>query len=297
METSTPCWLNKEEYPFESRYLDLPDGRMHYIDEGKGQPIVFVHGMPTWSFLYRRIIQQLRSSYRCIALDHLGFGLSGPSRSNGYKPADHARNLAALIERLELRDVVLVVHDFGGPIGLSYAVDHPENVAGVALFNTWLWSLEEYPEAQQASKLIHGPLGRFLYTRLNVSPRFLIKTVMGDKRKLTKEIHRHYTAPFPDADSRLPQWLLARELTDSGPWYDDLWRRRAAIAELPALLLWGMRDPTFKERDLQRWQALWPTAEVVRFANAGHFVQEEAPDEASVALRTFLQTLPVLMTG
>ncbi len=293
METPVATWLDRAEYPFESRYLDLPDGRMHYVDEGEGQPIVFVHGMPTWSFLYRRMIRTLRANYRCVALDHLGFGLSGPSRSSAYKPADHARNLAALIEHLGLRDIVLVVHDFGGPIGLSYAIDHPEHVAAIALFNSWLWSLEAYPEAQQASKIIHGPLGKFLYTRLNISPRFLLKSVMGDKRKLTGEIHHHYTAPFPDAASRLPQWLLARELTDSGAWYDDLWRRRAALADIPALLLWGMRDPTFKERDLQRWQEFWSNAEVVRFPDAGHFVQEEAPNEASAALQTFLQTVTV----
>src|SRR5215218_9512398 len=136
MTVSTPDWLDRTEYPFMSHYLDLPDGRLRYIDEGEGQPLVFVHGMPTWSFLYRHLIKDLRGSYRCIALDHLGFGLSGPSHSGAYTPADHGRNLQALIAHLGLQDIVLIVHDFGGPIGLSYAIHYPENIAGIALFNT-----------------------------------------------------------------------------------------------------------------------------------------------------------------
>src|SRR5512133_3021901 len=110
--------LDRSEYPFASHYLQLPMGRMHYIDEGHGSPIVMVHGTPTWSFLYRHLVKRLAADYRCLAPDNLGFGLSNKPAGWSYTPQAHADNLRAFIESLGLRDVTLVVHDFGGPIGL-----------------------------------------------------------------------------------------------------------------------------------------------------------------------------------
>lgn len=284
---TTPRWLDRNLYPFDPHYLDVGAGRMHYVDEGEGPAVVMVHGTPTWSFLYRDLVRELARDHRVVAPDHLGFGLSDRPEGWSYRPADHARNLERLIETLELRDVTLVVHDFGGPIGLSYAVEHPTNVRALVLFNTWMWSLEENRAARLASRLAATPLGRFLYRRLNISPRMLIPAVMGDRRKLSKEEHRHYTAPFPTPRDRQGPWVLAKELIGSSGWYRKLWERRERIAGKPALLLWGMKDPTFGQDALDRWRATLRDARVEMFPEAGHFVQEEVEGVGDV-VRDFL---------
>lgn len=280
-------WLDRELYPFEPHFLDVSGGRMHYVDEGAGPPVVMVHGTPTWSFLYRDLIRELSRDHRVIAPDHIGFGLSEKPDGWSYRPEDHARNLARLIETLGLRDVTLVVHDFGGPIGLSYALDRPEDVRALVLFNTWLWSLEENRSARMASRLAASPVGRLLYKRLNASPRMLIPAVMGDRKKLAKEEHRHYTAPFPTSRDRQGPWVLARELIGSSDWYRRLWERRRRLADKPALLLWGMKDPTFGPEILDRWRDALPRAEVRQFRDAGHFVLEEVDDVGEI-VRDFL---------
>jgi pimeloyl-ACP methyl ester carboxylesterase len=272
--TSTE-WLDRSEYPFPGKFMDVDGGRMHYVDVGEGPPIVLVHGTPTWSFLYRKLIRDLSKRHRVVAPDHIGFGLSDKPATWGYHPADHARNLATLLDRLDLEPFTLVVHDFGGPIGLSYAIERPERVHELVLFNTFLWSLRDNPTAVRASNLFGGPIGRFLYTRLNLSPRFLIPAAFGDKSRLSKAVHEQYLAPFPNASSRMGPWTLAKELIGSSDWFDSLWRRRDRIASKPVLLLWGMRDPAFGREALAKAMTAFPGAAVRRFESAGHFVQEE----------------------
>jgi pimeloyl-ACP methyl ester carboxylesterase len=284
-------WVDPALYPFRSHHLDIGAGRLHYVDEGEGPVLVLVHGTPTWSFLYRRLIAGLSREYRVVALDHLGFGLSDKPQDWGYRPEDHARNLAVLIDHLELRDLTLVVHDFGGPIGLAYAIEHPENVRALVLFNTWMWSLRG-TSAETVSKLAGGWLGRLLYQRFNFSPRVLVRAAFGDKRKLTREVRRHYVEAFPTPSDRLGPWVLARELAGSSDWYEGLWARRERLAEKPALILWGMKDPAFGADALERWKAGLDNAHVVEFPESGHCVQEEAPAEAEREIRAFLSGLP-----
>lgn len=280
-------WVDAGLYPFRSHRLKADGGNMHYVDEGAGPVVLMVHGTPTWSFLYRKLIRRLSTTHRVIAPDQIGFGLSDKPRDWSYRPEDHARNLARLIDELGLRDITLVVHDFGGPIGLSYALDHPQNVRALVLFNTWMWSLEG-TRAETASRFMGGGVGRFLYRRLNFSPRVLIRAAFGDRRKLTKEMHRHYIDAFPSPEQRLGPWVLARELIGSSAWYDSLWNRREALAGKRALLLWGMKDPTFGPPALERWRHALPGAQWVEFPEAGHFVQEEAPEEAGTRIADFL---------
>ncbi len=289
-------WLNRSEYPFTSRYLDLDAGKMHYIDEGQGPVIVFVHGTPVWSFLYREFIKRLSRSYRCIAMDHLGFGLSDKPAGWTYRPADHARNLEYLIERLGLRDITLVVHDFGGPIGLSYALNHPHNIAGLAIFNTWMWSLCNNQEANRISRVMSGWMGRLLYRQLNFSARFLIPFATGNRARLSRSAHRHYINAAPHPDDRQGMLVCARELVGSSEWYDQLWSRRDRIRDLPALLLWGLKDPGVRSGvfDLARWQGVFASAETITFPEAGHFVQEEEAPAAIDALMMFMRKLTSL---
>lgn len=285
---STPGWLDRTLYPFESRYLDTGEGRIHYVDEGQGDVILMVHGTPTWSFLYRDLIRRLSATHRVVAPDHLGFGLSDKPEGAAYRPADHARRLALLIDRLELRDFTLVVHDFGGPIGLSYALDHPDRVARLVLFNTWLWSIAGEPAKARVARIMGGPLGRFLYRRLNFSPRVLVKSAYGDRSRLTPVVHRHYTAPFPTPATRQAPWVLAREMLGSSDWYESLWRRLDRLAGKPTLIVWGMKDPAFPPSDLARWEEALPGARVVRLDDVGHFVPDEAPDAAAREIEAFI---------
>lgn len=271
-------WVDRDEYPFTSKYLQLDAGRIHYVDEGHGPTLLMVHGTPTWSFLYRHLIRDLAREYRCVALDHLGFGLSDRPAGWSYRPADHARNLALFIERLGLKDIVLVVHDFGGPIGLSYAVEHPENVSAIVICNTWMWSFKGDPHFERAGRLLSGSLGRLLYTRLNFSLNVMLRTAWGDKATLTRAVFRQYSGAFPHPAERLPLWTLARELIGSSDWYDGLWQRRDRIASKPALILWGLKDPGFRATELRRWQETLTNAQVETFPEIGHFVPEEKRD-------------------
>lgn len=281
-------WLDRTLYPFASHYLELDAGRMHYVDEGEGPVILMVHGTPTWSFLYRHLIRQLRREHRCIAMDHLGFGLSDKPPHWSYRPEDHARNLSALIAHLGLQRFTLAVHDFGGPIGLSYAIDHPEQIERLVLFNTWLWSLQDDEKIRRVARLMGGPIGKLLYLHANVSTRFLVRAAWGEKPTLSQAVHRHYINAVPRPRDRIGMWILARELVGSSQWHDGLWERSERIKDLPTLLLWGMRDPTFNSRFLTRWQALFTDQRTLTYPQAGHFIPDEAGEAAAQAIEEFM---------
>jgi haloalkane dehalogenase len=181
------------------------------------------------------------------------------------------------------------VQDFGGPIGLAYAIDHPENVRSLVVFNTWMLSLRGDPLIEMGSRLAGGRVGRFFFPQFNVEAQLLFRAVWGDRSKLTSALHRQYTKPFPRPSDREAMWVLARELLGSSAWHESLWDRRERIRDIPALLLWGLKVPVFRPRHLTRWQGLFTDAQTVTFPGAGHFVQEEARDELRPVLNRFLE--------
>ncbi|MCL4235119.1 MAG: alpha/beta fold hydrolase [Deltaproteobacteria bacterium] len=286
--TTLPDWLDRDEYPFTPRRFETADGAMSYVDIGEGRPIVFVHGTPTWSFLYRRFIREFSRDHRCVAPDHLGFGLSDKPEGAPYRPADHARRLAALLDTMRLRDITLVVHDFGGPIGLSFALEHPDRVRNLVVFNTWMWSTRRDVRTRLLVAMLGSPLGRWLYLERNFAAASVLRAAFADKSKLTPATYRHYTSVAASPRERIAQFALVRELVDSSGWYDDLWRRVEAIQHKPALLLWGMKDIAFRPRDLARWRSALTNSRIAQFANAGHFVQEEAPESAIAVMREMI---------
>ncbi|MCB9591753.1 MAG: alpha/beta fold hydrolase [Sandaracinaceae bacterium] len=285
LEIRGPAWLDRGEYPFAPRFHDSGEGRMHYVDEGEGDPILFVHGTPSWSFEWRHAIAALRGDHRCVAPDHLGFGLSDKPVGGAYRVEDHARRLRAFVEALDLRDVTLVVHDFGGPIGLPLALEGSERIRSVVVINSWMWGHADRPAIRRLSRVVASPLGRLLYLWLNASPRWLVPASFGDRAALTRPIHRHYLGPLDSRDARVAAWTLGCELAGADAFYASAWAKRAALEALPLTLVWGMRDPAFDRSYLERWEQAFGDAEVVRVEGAGHFPQEEAPEQVTAAVR------------
>jgi haloalkane dehalogenase len=284
-----PEAIDRTAYPFTSRWMELPAGRMHYVDEGQGEPLLFVHGTPTWSFEWRHLIRACAATHRCIAPDHTGFGLSDRPRDFPYTPEAHADALAAFVERLDPPPLTLIVHDYGGPIGLPLCLRQPHRVARLVLVNTWMWSFAGDRGMEQKGRIAGSRLGRFLYRRANLSLRVVMPQAYGDRSRLTPEIHRQYLERFPDAWSRgAVLWSLARAILGSGRFYDRLWQERERLRGRPALILWGMKDPAFPPYQLARWREVLPAARVVEVADAGHWPHEESPDRVIAELLDFL---------
>lgn len=286
--TELSNWVDTEEYPFRNQYIWLRSGLMHYVDEGEGDVLLFVHGMPTWSFLYRHLIAHFKDAYRCIAVDHIGFGLSEKPEGFRGTPPDHAANLAEFIERMDLDGITLVVHDFGGPIGLAAALDNPRKIKRIIAFNTWLSETRFEPAAQKADRILKGRLGEALYLRWNVSPRWLLPLGFKRRRTLSRAVHRHYLQPFPDRASRGSLLALGRSLMGCSEWFDKQGRRLKRLEHLPWLILWGTGDPYISRRQLATWKGRLPSAEVVEM-DSGHFVPEEQPDHAIKEIEQFLK--------
>jgi haloalkane dehalogenase len=279
-------WIDRQEYPFASRFFNSERGRLHYVDEGRGQPIVMVHGTPTWSFLYRELIKGLSGSHRCIAVDHLGFGLSDKP-SPALRPEEHARVLQAFIDSLGLGEFTLVIHDFGGPIGLSYALAKPASVRRLVLFNTWMWPVKNDPHFERPARLFSGALGRFLYLRGNFAVNVMMKFIAASR--IAPVAWRHYRQAQASTEARTAAWTLARELTGSTDWYASLFQRRAEIANKPALILWGLKDQAFPCKILQNWSLLFTNAQIHSFPDAGHFVMEDKGAELVPLVTKFIQ--------
>ncbi len=286
--SNAQSWIDSSLYPFESRFIQLEAGNMHYIDEGIGEIILFVHGTPTWSFLYRDIVRKLAVNYRCIAIDHLGFGLSDKPETFSGKPQEHAKNLSEFIIKLNLQDVTLVVHDFGGPIGLATGISHHERVKRIVLMNTWLWATKDDPEAQKIDKIINNRIGKFLYLYMNFSPRVLLKKGFAHKKHLSKTAHRHYIKPFPDKNARKPLLNIAKALVGASDWYEMQWQQLYKLEDKPWLIMWGMQDAFITPKFLDKWKTRLPHAEIREYA-CGHFVQEEKTNESASEIYTFMK--------
>ncbi|NDJ55337.1 MAG: alpha/beta fold hydrolase, partial [Chloroflexi bacterium] len=271
-----------------SQYIHVPNGRMHYVDEGDGETIMMLHGTPMWSFLYRHLISGLSDQYRVVAPAHLGFGLSDKPQNYSYRPEQQARNIAAFIRQLNLQDITLVVHDFGGPIGLSYALDHPENIRRLVIFNTWLWPLQDDPQMAVVGRLLSSPLGRWLFLRFNFEVNVITPSAFGDRAKLTRAVHDQYREPLRDPMARQAVWVYARELLGSRDWYKSLWERRDVLQDIPKLILWGKKDPVLRPTYLDHWLAAFPNAQKVTYPDTGHYVQEEQGPALVPTIRQFL---------
>lgn len=284
---SPPPWLDRTEYPFTSRYFRQPDGLMHYIDEGQGETLIFVHGNPSWSFEYRRLIRHFASTNRCIAPDHMGFGLSEAPPSASYLPQYHAENFAHLMDALDLSDATLVIQDWGGPIALDYASRNPRRIKRIIAFNSWFFDVRDQTVLRRFSAIIGSGIGRALCARFNLFPRVLMKASFGEPSRFSKRIHAHYLSPFPTASSRKGTWVFPRAITGESAWLDDIWKRRGTLTPMPVLLVWGMKDAAFAPL-LPAWQSAFSNNKTVMLDDVGHNVAEEAGTRLIEPMANFL---------
>jgi len=267
--------------------------RVHYVDEGSGPTLLFVHGTPTWSFEWREQIKALAPRFRCVALDLVGMGLSDRPENFAYTPEAHAAALSEFVNGLDLRDVTLIVHDFGGPIALPLALENPSRVRRLVILNTFAWSLENDTDVRRPAFLLGGELGRWLYKYANLSLRMLMPSAFADRSVLTPDIHKQYLLVFQEPEARgKVLHAFVRALLGSSQFYREIEARLDTLRRIPVLIVWGTKDPAFRETQLDRWILALPHARVVRLP-VGHWPQEEAPAVVSDALSSFLEEAPV----
>ncbi len=264
---------------------------MHYLDEGDGFPVLMLHGNPTWSFLYREVITALRDSCRCIAPDYPGFGFSEHPPDYGYTPREHSEWIAALIDELELERYVLVVQDWGGPIGLAAALHRPEQVAGIVLLNTWCWKPDR--SMRLFSRIVGGGPARYLHLQYNLFARFLLPLGITRKERKRADILQAYRAPFPTPATRQGTWVFPREIVHSSEWLGGIETRLPELAGRPVEMVWAMKDPAFRhERFIRHWYRHFPDAPVERLPDAGHYLQEDRPDRVVAGIGRVLGRIP-----
>lgn len=297
-------WTFGGEWPFEPKWFDTPGGKMHYIDEGprSGRPIIMVHGNPTWGYLYRRFIKEvIAQGYRAIVMDHLGFGRSDkPASEATYAIPRHAERCETLLESLDLQDAIMVVQDWGGPIGLTFAARRPDRVAGLFILNTFFARpLKEVPLPRIIRAFQVPVLGDLIVKGAHAFVRgFLFKAGLNDPSRLTKTDKAAYLAPHPTWSSRTGVLAFPRQIP-SGPTgavsdfvAEEGAKLAKAFADKPVKIVWPMKDVAFSIETLDNmWLLDFPNADVTRIEDAGHYIQEEAYEIVIPLLLEFVEEI------
>ena len=275
--------VDTELFPFKSRSAELGSGAtIHFIDEGQGPLLLLLHGNPTWSFLYRNIVSGLKDRFRCIAPDYPGFGLSIAPAGYGFTASEHADVMAEFVEALDLRDFTIMMQDWGGPIGFSIALRHPDRVRGFIIGNTFAWPLERFGQ-KMFSRIMGGPIGRALARCCNFIVHFFMSR--GVATGLEKWALKMYLAPFEKRPNRAQTHIFPRQLQAASPFLAEIYKGLPTLADKPALIVWGQKDFAFQEPERARFEQLFPKHKTTLLPNAGHFIQEDAPDEIVQAVR------------
>jgi len=285
-------------YPFTSRWHEVGGVRMHYVDEGprNGDPILMVHGNPTWSFYWRNLIVPLREQVRAVAVDHIGCGLSDKPQAYTYNLTQHTDNLIHLIEALDLQNLTLVAHDWGGPIGLRAVLALRERVERIILLNTGAFPPPFFP---WRIRLCRTPVfGRIAVQRFNLFARAAIQMAVTQHQQMTPEVVAGLLHPYDTWSHRRAIYEFVRDIpaSKSHPSYaplQNLETQLPQLADLPAMLIWGMRDWCFRPQCLDRLKELLPQARSVELAEAGHYVMEDAHEKIVPEIFQFLDEHPI----
>lgn len=287
-------------YPFEPKSFDRGGLKMSYVDEGQGDPIVMVHGNPTWSFYYRELIRGLSGSCRTIAPDHIGCGLSdkpGKDRYD-YRLKSRIDDLEALLEHLEVREkITLVIHDWGGAIGMGYAVRHPDRIARLVVLNTAAFGLPQgkrFPMALRPARF--SKAAQWSILKFNAFAAIAART--ASRKGLASEVRAGYLAPYDTPEHRIATLEFVKDipLEPKDPSFETLRKIHKGLAhfrQTPSVICWGMKDFVFDKAFLRQWKLELPSAEVYTFENAGHYVLEDAGPQILNIVKLFFEKSPV----
>jgi haloalkane dehalogenase len=285
-------------FPFAPHHHEVNGFAMHFVDEGSGEPVVLVHGDPTWGYLWRKVIPPLSKHRRCIVPDHMGMGKSGtPREPYPYRLRHHIANLESLLLRLDLHEVTLVLHDWGGPVGLGFATRHANRIKRLVLMNTWTFAPWPGGPFPRLVELIRSERGEKFVLEKNgyLEPALLGTT--HHPENLTKTVLEAYRAPFPTPESRRALLCWSRDIpvSETDPSYTEMKEIEQGLAQFartPTLLVWGMRDPVLPASVVHRWQRIYPHATTREIADASHFLQEDAPERIIGWIEEFLEANP-----
>lgn len=283
----------KEEYPFDNHYYTLKSGhKMHYVSEGEANKdtLIMVHGNPTWSFFYRNLIKELSSSYRVIAVDHIGCGLSDKPQQYDYTLKNHVENLNELITMIvpEESRLNLIVHDWGGAIGSGFAIKHPNRLDKFIIMNTAAFTDVHIPKRINLCKLplIGEPMVR------GFNAFAWPATFMAVKKPLSKKIKKGYLLPYGNYKNRIATARFVKDIPmDEGhPTWDVLKEIEENLSKIQGdkLLLWGEKDFCFSPHFFKRWKSIYPDAQSLMLSEAGHYLLEDEPVKTKTAIKNFL---------
>ncbi len=285
-----------EHSPFKKNHLDLNGQQYHYVNEGQGEPVIMVHGNPSWSFYYRNLVSALKDNYQTIVPDHIGCGLSDKPGDDQYSYTLEQRinDLESLLDHLDVKkDITLIVHDWGGMIGMGFAARHPDRVKRLVILNTGAFHLPQSKPFPWALWICRNTmLGSFLVRGFNAFSS--IASYVGVKREaMAADIRAAYVAPYNNWKNRIATLRFVQDIPlragDSG--YDlvgSIGDKLSEFTNTPTLMCWGMKDFVFDHHFLTEWQKRLPHAEVHKFDDCGHYILEDASEEVVKLVVDFL---------
>jgi cis-3-alkyl-4-acyloxetan-2-one decarboxylase len=283
-------------YPFNGRFLDRGGIRLHYLDEGDGPAVVMLHGNPSWSFYYRNLVLALRRRHRCVVPDHIGCGLSDKPSTEQYDYSLKSRiaDLDALLERLGVKECSLIVHDWGGMIGMAWAVRNVQRVRRLVILNTAAFHI---PKSKRLPLALwfgrNSWLGTWLIRGLNLFCRRAAS--IGVQRKpMAADVRAEYLRPYDSWQNRIAisKFVQTIPLKPGDPGYEIVTEVEQGLPNLqavPMLIAWGLRDFVFDHHFLAEWEQRFPDAEVMRFEDCGHYILEDAAKEVIPRICNFLE--------
>lgn len=278
------------DYPFSSNFLQLPEGRLHYVDEGTGPAVLLVHGNPTWSYYFRHLITTLSENFRVIAVDHLGCGLSDKPQRYPYRLQNHIDNLESLLEELEIKEASLVVHDWGGPIGLGYFTRNIERLRRLVVLNTAAFHAPYVPWRIRVCAISF--IGALIVRGFNgfAWPA----TWMAVNKPLAPSTKKAYLLPYNSWRHRIGVHRFVRDipLSKQHPTYSLISTIEAGLPrikehEVPLMIVWGGKDFCFNRYYFEQWRIRFPDAHTHYLAEAGHYVLEDGHGVVEPIIKDF----------
>lgn len=287
-------------YDFTHHYADIGGQRMHYLDEGRGQTVVMLHGNPNWSFYYRNLVTALRDRYRCLVPDHIGCGLSDKPTDDSYEYSLQQRvsDLECWLDKVHAtHNLTLVVHDWGGMIGMAYATRYPDRIRRLVVLNTGAFHLPATKPVPWQLRMARGFLGAILVRGFNAFSQGAVQTCVT-RQPMARDVGRAYCAPYNSWRNRIAVHRFVQDIPlkpgDRG--YDLVTQvadRLDTLRDIPMLIGWGDRDFVFDEHFLNDWLKRFPEAELHRFPDCGHYILEDAAEELIPAIVKFLEMHPI----